>query len=192
MYSHGFSCDVLREAFVLSCPRCNATQDARNHSLYRQNNVCSMHCKSCTSTKWLCICRIPWITCPACRKNGFVCRTPTQNRKRRHPATCAANQSDAAVDFLSCQQGILGFPRASKRVKRPPPPRSIPSQTSSSSFCAATSSPSCSARATASTMTTPTNLEQREGAFTGDEPRSKRRLIFTPGLNLMDRFSYLV
>ena len=85
-----------KEGLSLSCPRCNATRDARSHTLYHHNKVCGMRCTSCkhtyTSKIWSCRCGLPWISCPACRPLGFMCRTPLKFKKAGPANTAEAAQ----------------------------------------------------------------------------------------------------
>ena len=68
----------LKEAFLLQCPRCKATADARHKNLYKHSKCCGIRCASCcatiTSSKWHCVHGTAWIACHMCRSTGFLCK----------------------------------------------------------------------------------------------------------------------
>ena len=196
--------NVAVEGFWLSCPKCNDTRDARSQTLFQHGKMCNVRCASCkhmcASKKWRCPCGKAWITCSACRAKGFACKATQRSLKRRlnvyrfgAPLSLAAGRDEMPP----------WVPRAAKRATRPSP-QHIELKTGWPDF-ALTQKPDgrilippttshCIARASPmATATTATPCHKRgRGAFSGKESRSKRRLIFTPGPKLKDRFAHLV
>ena len=65
--------------FILTCPTCKHSKEARHTRLYHHTNKpCIIHCKHChkasTSRKWQCECDLPWYSCAIHHPIGFACR----------------------------------------------------------------------------------------------------------------------
>ena len=156
----------------LRCPKCTAIRDVRNLTLQTESKSMAIRCNTCKHTcashKWQCQYGMAWSACPACRPRGFACRAPMRLIKRDHQeqtnATCAP-------DWV---------PRASKRMKRGPPPSS--STIKRTAYLA---------RATAAYSSPPiatTTIVLREGSSGVIQPSFKRRLRFEPDTALASKF----
>ena len=58
---------------------CNYAHDCARRQLHAKHTWKPIHCKGCarhfSAARWLCVCKVPWHTCPSHRAEGFACGT---------------------------------------------------------------------------------------------------------------------
>ena len=75
--------------FQIRCPKCDSYRELANSRLYEMKPR-YINCKLCkasiTSSRWKCMCDIPWLECTTHRSQGFRC-----GKERRHSNTFRLN-----------------------------------------------------------------------------------------------------